>query len=604
MTGGFIDDDDYTRQVELARAVRQHGMRLIGPNALGLINTDPKTALNASLVPDMPGRGRAGFFCQTGVFGSAIVREASRRGLGVSTFISAGNRADVSANDMLQFWEDDDSTSVVLLYLESIGNPRKFTRIARRLAAVKPVVAARSGRTTQAFPLGHAVRRTHLPVQAIDAMFDQAGVIGVDSLGELLDLAGLLLFQPLPRGPRVAFISDSDALGVLAVDASRSIGLEPVGAVRIAEAAGNVEAHEAMIAQALADPAVDSVVVTHVPPLFGSDDAIQRALINQARNATKPLVAVSLAHPAELLSQTVNQYGMPEHGSVPVFADVESALRAVASVVRYVRWLHQARGSVPDFSDIEPHRAHGIVTEALGTRHAAADSSPLDPVQLAELLASYGIELWPAVRVDSEEAAITAAESVGYPVVLKTTVGRLAHRTDLGGIRLTLENEHSLRTAFLSMSATLPADALGELVIQRMAPPGVSCVATTAEDPLFGPVVSFRLGGVLPDLLGDHAYRIPPMTDEDARALVRAPKAAALLIGGDHDGSVDSAPADLDALAEVVARLGQLADDHPEIAALELNPIIAHPKGIAVLAATGSVAPAQIRTDLEVRRLL
>ena len=251
VTGDFITDHDYSRQTDLVRRVRELGMRLIGPNTLGFMNTDPGVSLNASLVPDMPNRGRIGFFSQTGAFGLAILAEAGRRGFGISTFVSAGNRADVSANDMLQYWEDDDATSLVLLYLESIGNPRKFVRIARRLARRKPVVAVRSGRSTQALPLGHAVRHTDLAPEAVDAVFRQAGVIQVDSLSEMLDIAGLLAFQPRPAGKRVGFVSDSDALGLLAMDSSIALGLEPVGPVRIVEASESAAEHERVMAEVI-----------------------------------------------------------------------------------------------------------------------------------------------------------------------------------------------------------------------------------------------------------------------------------------------------------------------------------------------------------------
>ncbi len=322
-------------------------MRLLGPNSLGLINTDPGVSLNASLVPQMPKRGRIGFFSQTGAFGSAILAEAARREFGVSTFISAGNRADVSANDMLQYWEDDDSTSLVLLYLESIGNPRKFTRIARRLARRKPVVAVRSGRATQALPLGHAVRQTELAAEAVDAMFRQAGVIQVDSLGEMFDMAGLLAFQPRPAGNRVGFVTDSDALGMLALESSLALGLDPVGPVRIVESSVSAEDRERAVAEVIGDPGVDALVVTHVPPVIGSDATLAESLVRQARDATKPVLSVELARRSGLLVVDRTRYGLPGHGSVPVFADVEDALRSLRSVVDYSEWLSVPRGTVP-----------------------------------------------------------------------------------------------------------------------------------------------------------------------------------------------------------------------------------------------------------------
>ena len=604
VTGDFITDHDYSRQQALVHTIRGLGLRLVGPNSLGLINTDPGVNLNASLVPEMPHRGRIGFFSQTGAFGSAILAEAGRRGLGVSTFVSAGNRADVSANDMLQYWEDDDSTSLVLLYLESIGNPRKFTRIAQRLSRLKPIVAVRAGRSTQALPLGHAVRHTDLAPEAVDAMFRQAGVIQVDSLSEMLDLAGLLAFQPRPAGNRVGIVTDSDPLGMLAMDSSLSIGLDPVGPVQIVDTAASAEENSRAIQAVLDDPGVDALVVTHVPPVIGGHTALAQSLVSQARDATKPIISVELAPQEALLAVDKTTYGMPAHASVPLFGDVESGLRALRSVVTYSDWLAAPRGSIPKWSGMERNRAHQLAVAAVTAAEVDDDAARLTPEVIEQLLESYGIEVWAALPATSEEEAVAAADELGYPVVLKTAADDLVHRTDLGGVRLTLENEHALRTAFLSMTATLPPTAHTRLVVQRMAPAGVACVAATTEDPLFGPVVSFRLGGLMPELLGDIAYQIPPLTSEDARTLVRAPKGSALLTGEPVLGRPGNEGVDLDALEDLLARLGQLADDLPEVAVLELNPIVAHAKGVAVLAAKGRVARPLARTDLEARRLL
>ena len=607
VSGGFVVSEHLERQRDLAHKIREAGMRLIGPSALGLINTSPSVRLNASLVPQIPGRGRIGVFTQTGAFGSAMLRETARRGLGVSTFVSVGNRADVSANDMLQYWQDDDSTSLVLLYLESIGNPRKFIRIARRLALRKPVVAVRTGRSTHALPLGHAVRHTDLPSKAIDSMFEQAGVIQVDTLVELLDLAGLLALQPYPRGDRVAFVSDSEGLALLAVDVAESLGLNAVG-TRVTAPEASTQEFEAAISAALADPGVDSVVVAHAPPSFGATDSLANALARQARSATKPLLAVILAGQAEPLVTAETVYRMPSHGSVPVFGDVESALRALRSVVTYMLWRGKPRGKFREFSNIEQRRAIAAVTDLLGPEVTGEAQLPLSGEQLTHILDSYGIDLWRSIDVDSESEAVFAAAELGYPVALKCEAPELVHRSELGGVRLTLENELALRTAYLSMVATLPPEAVAGLAVQRMAPAGIVCAATTVEDRLFGPVVSFRIGGVITRILGDDGFRIPPFTNEDAKALLRIPKASSLLFSDELRGILGEAAGatnvDVGALADLLERLARLADDLPEIARLELNPIVAHEHGIAVLGATGCIGRPQIRTDLEARRLL
>ena len=337
-------------QRAIVRQARGSGMRIVGPNAMGIVNTDPEIRLNASLAPDLPARAPIGFFCQSGALGGTILDRASRRGLGVSTFVSAGNRADVSGNDLLQYWQDDQATDLVLLYLESIGNPRKFARIARRLSRVKPVVAMRSGRSTQAYPLGHTVRRTTLPPSAIDSLFAQAGVIETDSLTELFDVASVLSNQPLPAGNRVAIVSNSDALSVLIADACAGQGLEVVSQ-------GNVLAHNCSaidlataVSDALVVPRTDLVIVTHVPVMGRSHEEHQRALAEVASKSGKPTVAVLVAAAEEngLISDGVSTHALP------FFGTAEDAVRAVARVVRYAEWRSRDIGHIDDLDDVAP----------------------------------------------------------------------------------------------------------------------------------------------------------------------------------------------------------------------------------------------------------
>ena len=604
VSGGFAEVGDYTRQREIVRRARRNGIRVLGPNALGLINTDPRVSLNASLVEHPPGRGRLGIFCQSGAFGSAIVQEGQRRGLGISTFVSAGNRADISANDMLQYWRDDDSTSSVLLHLEDFGNPRKFVRLARHLALEKPVVVVRSGRTTDLVPFGYAIRSSNLPSAAFNGIFDRAGLIQVDTLTELMDIASLLSFQPMPRGPRIGVISDSDALGAFAVDAAESLGLSSVGPARQLDPTGTVASYVALLTEVLDDPGVDSVVVCHAPRPHRTDDALAEALELCVSEATKPIAVVVLAAGSEPVVSVEGPHGLPGHGSVPVFADVESAMLAFHRIVRYIEWRDTPRGEVSTFADVEPERAHRILAGRLGTDPDPDRRVDLNDEDLAQLLDCYGIELSTPIEVDSEESAVEAAALVGYPAVMKTRFPGLAHRADLGGVRLNLENERSVRTAYLSMAATMGPDALDRLIVQRMAPPGVAVVAGTAEDPLFGPVIRFRLAGEIPRLLADYAYRIPPVTDRGAAHLIREPRAAAVLTDVWASGDSQGPSVNLEALEDLIMRLGRLADDLPELGWLELNPMIVHSGGVAVLNASGWVQRPAARTDLESRRLL
>jgi len=674
VSSGFAESgpEGVARQRALVRRARGLGMRVIGPNALGIVNTDTDIALNASLAPAMPGRAPIGFFCQSGSLGGTILARAVRRGLGVSTFVSAGNRADVSGNDLLQFWQDDDATDVVLLYLESLGNPRKFTRIARRLGRTKPVVAMRTGRSTQAYPLGHTTRRTSLPPAAVDSMFRQAGIIETDSLSQLFDVAGLLAFQPLPLGKRVAVVGNSDALAVLTADACDGAGLEVTGdLVTLRHDVAPQELARALAA-VLDDPAVDSVVVTHVPMLGMDGRPWERVVAETVVRGTKPVVAVLVAAEDEsgLIRHASSDPELPEHGSVPFYGTVEEAVRALQRVTRYAEWRTHPLGELPDLDDIDPvfartviddvlaggptqvvrDRAHDLVdtevletvtqeqadearaaasvaaaeavvaaaaTDLAATELESADSSygeddtgeattpdevllyAEDPDDaLSRLLAAYGVEVWPVVAVHSEDDAMRAAAVLGFPVVLKTLDPRFASRTDLGAVRLNIENERAVKTAYLSMVASLDPDAVRHLVVQRMAPPGVACVVGSTEDPLFGPVVSFGLAGVVPELLGDRGYRIPPLTDVDAHDLVRAPGAAPIL-----DGVGGTPPVDQAALELLLLRIGLLADEVSELAELRLEPVVVSPGGLAVLGARAVLRRAQVRVDTGVRRL-
>jgi acyl-CoA synthetase (NDP forming)/RimJ/RimL family protein N-acetyltransferase len=618
--------DGAARQRQLVRRARGNGMRVIGPNALGIVNTDPEVSLNGSLAPRMPGRAPIGFFCQSGSLGGTILARAVRRGLGVSTFVSAGNRADVSGNDLLQFWEDDEQTEVVLLYLESLGNPRKFSRVARRLSRSKPVVAMRTGRSTQAYPLGHTIRRTTLPPAAVDAMFAQSGVIETDTLGELFDVAGLLAFQPLPLGRRVAIVGNSDALAVLASDACESADLDVVGDPVVLRSDCSPHDLASALAAVLEDPAVDSVVVAHVPVL-GTDGRPWEAVVAETvARRSKPVVAVLVAAEDEsgLITPDDQPEDPAEHRSVPYYGTVEDAVRALRRVTRYAEWRARPLGEVPELDDVHVHRARVLVDSLIGSAlddtaelllgETSGEDGDVEPPPAAELvvtlaaetpedrlsqvLAAYGIEVWPTVRVTTEVEAVEAATSLGFPVVLRTLDPRLVSRTDLGGVRLNLENERAVRTAYLSMVSSLDPEAAALLVVQRQAAPGVACVVSSTEDPLFGPVLSFGLAGVVPELLGDRGYGIPPLTDVEARDLIAAPAASPLL-----DGFGGTAPVDKAALEDLLVRLGLLADDLPELAELRLEPVVVAPSGLAVLGASAVLRRPEARTERDARRL-
>ena len=587
ISSGFAEtgEEGRRRQRQLVGLARSYGLRLIGPNALGVINTAADYSLNASLSPLMPPRGRAGFFCQSGALGVAILEKVARRGLGLSTFVSAGNRADVSGNDLLQFWEEDDATEVVLLYLESIGNPRKFSRIARRVSRRKPVVAVKSGRTTQGVPMGHAVRSMRAPQAAVDTMFRQAGVIQVDTLEEMFDVAQLVAHQPLPRGPRVAVVGNSDALGLLAADAAAAVGLQVKQPVALGSDATAEDFEEALDA-AIDDPEVDSVVAVFIPPLNTTGTDVAQVLAAVGEQSDKPLVSTFLATEGipELLRVPDVAGASAGRGSVPSYPAVEAAVRALARVVEYAGWRDRPaseRGVPLDHVD----RALGkrVVAEVLRERPEGRD---LRFDEVHRLLGAYGIDLWQRVAVRDVDAAVRAGEELGWDVVLKATAERVRQRPDLAHVWRNIDHESDMRHAWQGTVAVVGSPESAAFVVQRNAPPGVPVAVAGVEDPLFGPVVSFGVSGIATELLGDRSYRIPPMRSGDAAEMVREIGSAPLLFGYRGSERVDT-----DAVEDLLLRVASLKDDLPQVCTVDLGLVLAGAGGATVLNATGRVEP-------------
>ncbi len=606
ISSGFAESGPAGRQLQqqLVNVARGRGMRVVGPNCLGIINTALDVSLNASLAPVMPPRGRIGFFSQSGALGIALLETVRRRGLGVSTFVGAGNRADVSGNDVLQYWEEDPDTDVILLYLESIGNPRKFTRLARRISRTTPIVAMKTGGSMQARPLGHAVRKSTLPPAALDALFTQSGVIQTETLNHLFDVSQVLTFQPLPAGSTLAIVGNSDALGTLAADAAASRGLDVLEESVSLGASATADDFDRALAGLLEDPAVDSVLAIFVPPLSTAGAGAVEAIARAGARSLKPVVATVVgvgpdgASSLEVLMNR-DEAGVPQPGSVPAFFSVEEAVRAIAAVTEYSQWRHGPVGQLPEFEGLRRHDAKVMVKTLMKDSVVAGDEQVfLDGQQLAALLACYGIDVWPSVEVSSEDLTVETANAIGYPVGLRMSDPELAGRADLGTQRLNLESDAAVRTAFRRLQNRFGVKA-DRLVLQRMAPPGVACVVGSVEDPLFGPVVSFGVSGVTTELLGDRAYAIPPLTDLDAARLVRTPRAAPLLFGQAVGG-----PLDLPAVEELLLRVSVMVDEHPEIADVVLDPVLVSPSGLAVLGAKVALKVPQVRTESPVRRAL
>ncbi|WP_328470291.1 bifunctional acetate--CoA ligase family protein/GNAT family N-acetyltransferase [Streptomyces sp. NBC_00448] len=619
------------RQRELVRQARAHGMRVIGPNAFGVLNTAPDARLNASLSPDMPRRGRLGLFTQSGSIGIALLSGLHRRGLGPSTFVSAGNRADVSGNDLLQYWQDDPDTDAVLMYLESFGNPRKFTRLARRTAVDKPVVVVKGALHSGAVPAGHEVPVTRIPDSTVSALFRQAGVMRVDTVTELLDAGLFLALQPLPAGDRVAVLGNSESLGLLTYDAALTAGLRPAAPIDLTTAAGPDDFAAALTA-ALADPGSDAVVVTAIPrvgtdlltadpsdpsdastrpaaadpgdpgdPEAGDDPALAAALRAAAAGADKPVVVVHLA-----LDAMADRLGAPAEGPgapvgrIPAYRAPDRAVGSLAEAASYAAWRASVAkpGRVPDLDRIDEAGAAEDVRRLLPPGAPAGEGVTLDDAETARLLGRYGIEVRRARPAPDPDAAAEAAAALGYPVALKTTAPHLRHRADLGGVRLDLADEGDLRRAYGELTARLGGPAELRPVVQAMAPRGVDTVVRAGVDPAAGAVLSFGLAGAPSELLGDIAHRLVPATDRDAAELVRSIKSAPMLFGWRGAEPVDTA-----ALEELLLRVSMLADDLPEVVAVDLEPVVVAAHGLSVLGARVRLATPPARTDLGPRAL-
>jgi acetyl coenzyme A synthetase (ADP forming)-like protein len=562
------------RQDELLALVRAHGARLVGPNCLGIASSSVR--MNATFAPRAFPPGRIGFSSQSGALGLALLERAEARGLGLSAFVSIGNKADVSSNDLLEWWEDDERTQLVMLYLESFGNPRAFARIARRVARSKPILAMKSG-TTRA---GMKAASSHTAAlagseAAVDALFRQAGVIRSDTLGELVDVAALLSSQPVPRGRRVAIVTNAGGLGILCADACDAAGLElpalsdetreRLRAVLPAEASienpidmlggATAQSYRDALPLVLADRGVDAVIVLFVP-VVGTDEAEVGAAISRA--------AAEGAGGKTVLCAFLSAKGAPASlrsaAPVPSFAYPAAAARALGRAAERGDWLHRPAGVVPNL-DVDRDAAAVVVRTAL----ADGGDAWLAPAQARSLLASYGIPVVPERVAATPDDAAAAARELGFPAVVKSAAAG-AHKTESGGVALDLPNEDAVRAA---------AERIGcPVVVQPLVRGGAELLAGAVQDPVFGPLVAFGPGGVFAELIGAAQFRLAPLTDIEARDVVRGGKAGRLVAG-----FRGAPPADENALVDLLLRLSKLVDDHPEVAELDLNPVLALPDG-------------------------
>jgi len=585
-------------QAQLVQICRAAGMRLIGPNCMGIINTDSRVHLDATFAPGTPPAGRVGFSSQSGALGLAIIQLANSLGLGISTFVSVGNKADISGNDLLRYWESDEKTDVILLYLESFGNPKKFSHIARRVGRKKPIVVVKSGRSAA----GARATSSHTGALiaasdvTVNALFRQAGVIRTDTLEELFDVASLLVNQPLPKGNRVAIITNAGGPGILCADACEARGLEvpllnektmkalreflpsgagvgnPIDMIASAPA----EHFRRTLELVAADENVDSIIAIFTPPLVTRAEDVARELVKgiKENDVTKPVLTVFLS--ADAAPDSLRQ------ANVPSYRYPETAAIALARATRYGRWRERPEKTPVEFLDVRQDEAAALIASAL-----ERGDGWLTNQETAALLSCYGLPLVEQEIVTTPEAAAAAAKKFDCDVAVKVIAPGVLHKTEAGGVRLNLRGDEAVRTAATRMRDQLIARGVEPtgFVVQRMARPGVEMLVGVVHDPQFGPVVACGAGGVQVELLRDVSVRLTPLAKEDAAEMIHSLKTFPLL-----NGFRGSAKCDVAALEDGLLRVSAMVEDLPQIAELDCNPFVVNETGAAILDARVRVA--------------
>lgn len=586
ITAGFSEVGNEGRELQkkLAEKVRGAGMRMVGPNCMGLLNAEPGVQLNASFSPVFPPPGHLAMSSQSGALGMAILALASERGLGLSTFVSVGNKADVSGNDLLQYWETDENTSVILLYLESFGNPRRFARIARRVSRAKPIVAVKSGRTVA----GKRAAGSHTAALAanevaVEAMFRQTGVIRAETLDEMFEIAATLGSQPLMNGRRVAVVTNAGGPAILCTDACEAGGLlipelqettksklrsflphtasvtNPVDMI----ASAGPEAYRQAIETLLASPEIDALIVIHIPvdrahsALFASAILAGVRAARAAGGTGKPVLTCMMGGDGARVPLLLDQE------RIPVYAFPESAGRVLSRIAAYSEWRREPPGLVPGFDDLNVEEGRRIVNEALHARGGCW----LPVADCRRLLDAFGIRQAAGEVAGTPDEAERLAARIGFPVAVKLSSEKVLHKTEAGGVQLNVRDSAAVREAFDAVRA---ADPSGGVLVQEMIPKAVELMIGVAEDPSFGPLIAFGLGGIHVEILGDVRFRVMPLTDKDAREMVREIRGFKLL-----EGYRGHPPADLAAIEEVLLRVSRMVEELPQIRELDLNPIFA-----------------------------
>jgi acetate---CoA ligase (ADP-forming) len=603
ITAGFkeVGPAGREREQELLAIAHRYGMRMIGPNCLGVVNTARDVSMNATFAPIMPPPGPVSFMSQSGAMGVTILDYAAEYGIGINHFVSVGNKADVSGNDLLEYWADDEATRVILMYLENFGNPRKFTRIARDVTHRKPIIAVKAGRTAA----GARAASSHTGAlagvdTATDALLAQCGVIRVDSVEELFDMAMAFGRLPVPRGNRVAVVTNAGGPGIIVTDACEALGLSVAELsadtqARLREnlpeeasvrnpvdmiATATPESYRLALEAVLADPNVDAAIAAFVPPLRVRQQDVARSIVAARQTCPdKPMLAVLMG-----------RAGLPEgradltDAGVPAYIFPESAARALAGMYRYRRWLERPVGTVRQFA-IDSDRIAQILSAA-----AAAGVDYLDRHDVLAVLDACGIPALRSARAATADEAVAAARDVGLPVVLKIDSADVVHKTDVGGVVLDIRSEDEVRNAFNTMVTRvrehMPAAQIDGVTIERFVRGGRETIIGVSQDPSFGPVIMFGLGGIYVEALQDVAFRVQPVSDVDAHEMVRSIRGIRLL-----EGMRGEPPSDIGAIEEMIQRVSQLVGDHPSISEMDINPFLALEQGGIAVDARIRIAP-------------
>ena len=604
ITAGFreVGGEGIELERELLALVRENGLRMVGPNCMGVMNTSPDVAMNATFAPTMPPNGPIAFMSQSGAMGMTILDYASEYGIGISQFVSMGNKADVSGNDLIEYWQDDDEVGVILMYIEGFGNPRHFTTLARRATRRKPVLAVKAGRSEAGAKAASSHTGALAQVDiATDALFAQCGVLRADTVEALFDAAIAFSKAPLPKGRRVAILTNAGGPGIIIADACEGFGLEvaPLSEEtqsRLREhlpAEASVANPVDMIASAtpeqveramriiVADPGIDAVIASYVP--LGLEAPVIAAAINRgAEGCGKPILAV-------LMSKRGLPQGMAELSDTPIpaYRFPESAARALGAMWRYRQWLDRPVAEVRRF-DVDATRVGQIIASAL-----REDRERLTVPEAFEVLECYGIPIAPFRIATTEDDVVEAAREMGYPIVLKAVSQDIVHKTEAGAVKLDMRDEESLRVGWREIAEALdcegPAARDAGVLVQRMWKGGRETIVGMTMEPQFGPIVMFGLGGVYVEVQRDVAFRVQPVSTVDALEMIRSLRGYKILEGVRGEQGVD-----LPRLSEVVERVSQMVGDHPEIREMDINPFLAFPEGQASVAvdARFSVGPA------------